>query len=954
MSLSFLGMLSLLLALMSLGIVRSVVAQQFGTISGMVTDSQTKEALVGATAVVVGTQLGAFCDVDGRFSIRQVPVGVHIVRFSTIGYKTIVWDSVVVTSRGVATIDAQLESETIQYTNETITVEVRKVENTDAALLTDRRKAAGVTNAISAEMISRNGSSDAAGAMTHVTGVTIADGKHIIVRGLGDRYTNSSLNGMALPSADPDRQSAPLDLISAGMLDNIVVLKTFTPDQPGNFTGGSVELNLKKYPEQGAFSFGTSSSYNSQASFSDKFLSYSGGSTDWLGIDDGGRDIPALVSRQGSDIPSVGSAFVNPDSSIALDKASRAFNTQMSPTVGSAPTNQSYTLNYGNKYSIGNRPLGMMASLNYKRNISFYENGKVGRWNNPGNVNTVNELSKDYLLNDTKSTDEVSWGGLVSLTHSLGVDQSVRANLMYNRSAETSSRYLFGELPRDLGEDEVFETRALGYTERQLSSFQAKGTHKFDFVKRVELDWQAGFANTQQNNPDLRFFSDDYRYIARRDTTVYSISPSKYPSPTHYFRNLDENTRDLKVNLVMPFTRNDIRGEVKFGVAALSKSRTFREKQYDYKSLGSSWGYTGDPNSYFANNVGNSNVNSSWSGLYVSDVTDLRNSYNGDQTILGTYAMLSYPISRKVTVITGARFETTKMTTLSLDPTEDVGSLSENDILPSLNVVYKTSQYINIRAAYGRTLARPTLREMAPFPSFEFINDYILSGNPNLQRTLVDNYDLRWEWFARPGEVMAVSVYLKNFSNPIERTIVDANGSVQFVNVESGQVYGLEFELRKRLDQLGSRFSNVFIAGNLTLVDSKVDIGETELTIIRAFDPNASSTRPMQGQSGYILNAELTYENAQRGTVISGMFNVFGERLATVSLGGTPDVYEQPRPEFDLTFSQRLLGSLKLKAAGKNILNSKYKKTHQYKGQEYIFQEYSSGSTFSLGLTYSP
>lgn len=923
---------------------------QYGTLAGTVENAATNERLVGATIALVGTQKGMVCNFDGEFNLMYIPVGVYDVRISMMGYTPTIVKHVEIKKNETTSITVQLADETVKI--DAVVVEARMVENNEGAMLRIRKNATGVTDAVSAEAMSRTGSSNAASAMKRVTGASVVDGNNIVIRGLGARYSSSSLNGMALPSANPDRQTAPLDLIGASALKNITVQKTFTPDRPGNFTGGSVDIQTRDYPDARILTFSASSSLNTRTSFSNDFLQYAGSPTDWLGIDDGTRALPGELQNGQSSIPSIGTALSNPDSAAALDRISRSFNSDMSAAPAKAPLNQSYTLTFGDKVKVAERPLGALFTANYKRNVKSYDNGITGRWVNTGNVSSVTELNNDFLLKDTKSTDNINWGGSGVLSYDAGSGTVFKANLMYNRGAEITSRYLIGSLPRDLSDNQTFETRALLFTERELYSGQFSAEHEFHLISNARLNWMVGYANSTQNDPDLRFFSDDFRYVARRDTTVYSISPSIYPSPSHYFRNLNEDTRNAQVDLSFPFSRKGHSGELKVGVSGLAKDRTFRERRFDYNALGSSWGYSGDPNSYFVSAVGDTSGDGRF-GLYISDATDLRNSYDGTQEIYAGYAMLKVPVTSQLLATVGARVETTDMSTVSLDENVPSGSLNETDALPSVNLTYNAGENTSFRLAYGKTLARPSLREMAPFPSFEFINDYILNGNANLRRTLIDNYDARWEVYSGHGELISVSGFYKRFTDPIEKTIVDPNGQVQFVNVDNARVYGVELEFRKSLGWISPKLANVSVNSNVTLLNSAVDIDSLELALIRGSDPGASAQRPLQGQSNYIINAMMSYNSLTSGSSVSAMFNVFGRRLSKVSIGATPDIYERPFASLDMTFSQNLFGRISIKGAGTNLLNSKFTEELTFKGRDYIAQQYGLGSTFSFGVKYS-
>jgi TonB-dependent receptor len=312
------------------------------------------------------------------------------------------------------------------------------------------------------------------------------------------------------------------------------------------------------------------------------------------------------------------------------------------------------------------------------------------------------------------------------------------------------------------------------------------------------------------------------------------------------------------------------------------------------------------------------------------------------------------PIINSLRLIGGARYEITKM---DIYGNNTSGFLDDKDLLPAISLIYQLTENMNIRTSYGKTLARPNFREKAPYANYNFTADFIFIGNPDLKRTLIDNYDLRWEWFLRPGEIIAVSGFYKYFKNPIERVInvlfQSEGGEVYYANINKAEVMGVEIEAKKRLDEVLEVLSNFSIGTNVSLIRSVVDIPPGELEVIRELVPNAESTRKLQGQSPYIVNVELGYQNVNSGTSISLFYNVFGDRLAEVSIGGTPDVFERSRPMLDFIASQSVLGNFNIKFSVKNILNSPYKLTHEFKGSEYIRTEYKTGASVSLGVGYS-
>lgn len=931
--------------------VASAQSSKAGKITGTLVDQETGKALPGAVVMLEGTTMGAAADLHGTFAIYNVPVGTYNVVIQLIGYSKTTVTAVEVTAGEAASVDVALQSEVL--TGQTVTVTAKALRNTEASLLKERQRSEAVSDAISAEGLSRVGAGNVADAMRQVTGASVVGGKYIYVRGLGERYSSAQLNGVELPSADPDKKAFQMDLLPSNVLENVVTLKSFTPDRPGNFSGGIVDVGTKDFPERFTLSLSTSSSYNASTTSNDDFLLYSGGGHDWLGMDDGTRDIPAEPANPNIEIFDIGEAYGDPQKAAELDRLSKAFNSEMAPSTKTGPINRSFSISVGDQIQVNDRPLGYTASLSYSRDFSYYDDGQVGSWRLPGNVSDANSLTAEYRFSDHKGSDEVMWGGLAALSYKVHPQHEIAANIIYTRSGESSARYLSGKFyDGNLSAASTFETRVLRYVERTVNSMQLRGESLFKGLGNARLEWTGSYTRNSQDEPDLRFFSDDYS-VEGTDTN-YSISPNIYKVPQRYYRNLDEDNVSFDAKISLPFTvATDREGTLKFGGAYTNKDRTFRERIFEYHSFDYDT-YTGDPESFFSDdNVGmmSDPGDAIRFGSYIVDASEDRSNYDGNQKISAAFGMVDFPVTRRLRLIGGARFEATRMNVLTWDASYAEGVLNDDDLLPSVNLVYQLDSDVNVRAAYGRTIARPTLREMAPFPSYDFANSYFLIGNPNLKRTLVDNYDLRFEWFSRPGEILAVSGFYKSFHNPIEKAIKNDNREIQFQNVGEATVFGAEFEARLRLDHLHASLASFEIGGNFSMVHSRVDIPEFELLVLRQSDPNADDTRPLQGQSPYVLNLNLGYENSDNGLMANLHYNVFGERLSEVSKGGTPDIYEQPFNSLDLNTSYRVLGDLKVKFAAKNLLDAKMKKVHHFLDVDYIYQEHSYGRSFSLGFS---
>ena len=665
---------------------------QTGTVSGAVLDRQTGDPLVGAIVFLEGTQIGITCDIEGRFQLFDVPVETYVLASSMIGYQDASIIGVEVQDGEVAKLTITLMPEALELDDEVV-VEAKALRNTGAALLKERQKAPAVSDAISAEEISRAGSGDAAEAMSHVTGASVVDGKYVYIRGLGDRYSSVQLNGSSLPNADPDKRSVPMDLFPTSLLDNIVTTKSFTPDKPGDFTGGAVNIGTKAFPDNFTLSVSASTKFNTQSSFNDQFLTYEGGGLDWIGVDDGTREIPSALANGDAEIPDVGAAYNDEEKALQLDEYSKSFSSVMAPTTTTAPLNQSYSVALGNQVSLLDKPFGFLGTLTYSNNSSFYDNGTSARWQLTSRE--ASTLTNNFNLADTRGSQEIAWGSLVTLSLKPAPTHELSITNMYNRNSEDVARYLAGAFPRDLEEDAMYETRVLKFTERQIQSLQLAGKHHFGGLGDLRAEWSASASSSAQEEPDLRFFTNNYVTLKNRplrdengevlrdgegnvlrgDIVDYSISPSIYPLPTRYFRDLDENNREFQLNLTLPFKQwQGINSNFKTGFLALDKARTFRERRYEFDQ--DDIDYDGQPDSFFTTEkVGLTSSNGSQYrfGSYVQDATQLSSNFDGDQQIYAGYAMLELPINTQLRLVGGTRLESTHIDVASQDSTKTAG-----------------------------------------------------------------------------------------------------------------------------------------------------------------------------------------------------------------------------------------------------------------------------------------
>ncbi|MGB5137201.1 MAG: carboxypeptidase-like regulatory domain-containing protein, partial [Candidatus Zixiibacteriota bacterium] len=490
-------------------------ATETGRIMGKIVNKDSGEPLIGAVVVVDGTKLGAQADLDGNYLINNVPVGAYRLIIQSVGYAKLTVENAVVTSGQATKLDFALKTEAV--VGEQVVVEATRLENTEAAMLSMRQQAPAAQDAISSEAISRSGAADAAAAMSKITGASVVDGKYSVIRGMEGRYSNTQIDGSQMPSTDPDKPAVQMDLIPAGLIDNIVVQKTFTPDQQGNFSGGSVNINTKDLPEQLTVKLSTSVSYNDNVSLKDGILTHAGSSKEWLGFDDGYRSAPEILSGSGFHTPGYTTVRTS-DSAVGahyLDQTAKDLSRDFTFSQRKAPLNQGYALSFGNLYSMFGRPLGILGSLTYNRSYSYSGDGVSRRWEVINNGGELTGLSRFQDYADERASEEVLWGGLLSANLAISPAHKLRFSFIRNQHGEKLSRHLEGYWSIYTEEDtQRLRSNVWQYTERSMQVFQYSGDHALNLplMKKSRLDWSASFAKNEQDDPDLRYWTDIANY----------------------------------------------------------------------------------------------------------------------------------------------------------------------------------------------------------------------------------------------------------------------------------------------------------------------------------------------------------------------------------------------------------------------------------------------------------
>ena len=895
-------------------------AQQGGAVSGVVVSTWDGTPLSGVTVSVRGTTLAAQTDVNGRFQLDNVPPGDQTLRFSKSSFAGVSVANVRVLMGQTTTVNGNLRPEFYEMEEYEVTAE--EFSEQTERIMVERQKSSTMIEAIGSEQFSRLGASDAAAALGKVTGASVADGKYAVIRGLADRYTSTTMNGNDLPSADPDRKAAQLDLFPAAFISKLDVKKMFTPDMPGGFAGGAIDIVTKGIPEQFLFNMSLGSSYNTESSLKKDFPLSDQGAMDWTAMDSGKRDLPGNSS--------------NP----------RAYHSyQMGPVPGDSFVNSSMSMSVGDSFTVFGRRLGFLAGVNYKNDYKLYREFRKVRYIDP-NLKSADKSGPRGVI-------EYNWGALGSIGFEPYEHQEIKFNYMYLQVAEDEAYALKG-FEDNTTEGYTLYQDVLHWTERNLNLMQLAGKHEFPYFNNVRLDWAGSQSTTTQDEPDQRLL----QYILNADTGKYELATASSPSkPARFWRELSEDNTSGRVDLTIPLpSYNSKDNLLKGGVAVSESQRDFEQSgvSINHNSTSSPFALTGDPQTL----VDPANTNYFSYSTFPDSKT-----YKGVSYIKAGYLMADYSPLEWLRLVGGARVESTdiRIDTFNLLSGQPLtpGKIKQTDWLPSLGVTFYVRENILIRGVWSETVVRPTYREIAPIDFYDLLDARTVTGNPNLKMSSSRNYDLGIEWYPRPGELISVSVFVKEISRPIEQEAITVNGdTVTYNNSPNAKVRGIEGEIRENLGSLWHPLREFTLSANVAFIESEVPYTQTQYDSHRYSFFDYTTKHPLFEQPEYVINTDITWEHAGTGTALTVAGSVVGRRLKTVGLG-TPDEYEEAAPVMDVFLSQKLGKHWKLKLSAKNILDPVYETTVTYPVHEYwpgkggkplVVKSYKKGITYGMSL----
>jgi outer membrane receptor protein involved in Fe transport len=912
---SFLGIFFLSLA------ATTVSDAQTGTIAGLVVDSETGETLIGVNVVIDGTSFGTTTDLDGRYSLQRIAAGSHDLAFSFIGYDRLVVRGVQVRAGGVVEISVSLEPEALGLGE--VIVEARAVLDNDAALVRLQARAPVIMDGISSAQIRRSPDSNSGDALRRVTGVSIFGGKFAFVRGLPERYSGTMLNGTPAASTEPDRRAFAYDMIPANLLENIVVIKSATPDLPGDFSGGMLQLNTISFPDRFTASVSYAGSVTPGVSF-EPFVHSTRGKWDFLGFDDGTRKLPSAFPKANLNTISVDSLSAMQGDLVAM------LPNNWSLSQRKAPINHSLSLSAGDAMSIGGMQVGLVGALLYR---STYDTRGIHR--------RALEDGADNLRFDLYGSQyryNVNWGGLLNLSVRPSAHHSFGIKNFYSRMADDSFTDLEG-MNWESNFDQYMV--AMHYLARDVYTGQLTGEHFFPLAgqgRGIQVRWDGYYNNTRRNEPDYRRLTYNRNAGEDEDRFAAVFGDVREATGGRFYSDLDERSAGAVLHVTVPVMGMRVstgglldRREREFQTRLIGAATPRRG--FDFALLRMPLDAIFDPANFHAN------------GFSITE-SRIASSYNASQDISAGYVMVDTPvspISRRIRLVGGVRVEHAEQNVMLLRADSLRVNRPDTDFLPSVNLTYRLSDQTNVRFAYSRNVNRPELREISPYSYYDFETQTTFYGNENLVRSTIQNFDARVETFPGMGQMLSASAFYKHFRDPIEAAVVSGSSlgaDRTMVNSEQATNYGVELEARYGIGFLASRLAASSVVGNYTRVWSEVSNTPTPGFVSR-------DGRALQGQAPYVVNLGLNLVEASSRTSLSVLYNRIGPRIAEVSSGFEADILEEPRDILDVVITQPIRARYELRFAARDVLGG----DQTFSQDGVVVRSNERFATYSLGVS---
>ncbi len=906
-----------------IGLPAPAAGQASGRIVGRILDAESGAPIAGAQVEVAEAPrpLRVTSAIDGRYALQDVPAGAVTLRVRLIGYRPKAVTGVLVPAGGVVEQDISLAGQVVEL--EELTVTAAAEGGSVARALDEQRTAPNIMNAVSAEQIGRSPDGDAGQAVQRVSGVSVQDGKYVVVRGLGERYTQTSLNGARIPSTEPERKVVPLDLFPSNLLEAVTTSKTFTPDQSGDFSGAQVDIRTREFPARSRFHLSIGSGYNS-ISTGEQTLVAPREQGDLFAIGASQREIPVVLAGFGNFLSSA-------PNQEQTNEIVNDFRNAWSPRTSTGAPPTSFDASLGGTAPVLGQPIGYLASLTYSLGWEAKLNQQRAQAM-PGSETGSTVVSDHFSGSSARSS--VLWGGILNLSTHLGSHSRLAFNNTLNRTADNEARSEVGFSENLAGN---FRIERLAYVERSLRSHQLLGEHQLG--ERHRLDWSATASHVTRDEPDR----SEFLYALETDpVTGNNLPPAWYSidnqGAVRTFSELDEDNFEGGLNYRFSLSSGETPHQLRLGGLYRHTDRTADNTAYSIISTT----LTRAERELAPEQIFDGRFAQPGDANFRLSPLGQGGSYSADDRLYAGYAMLDYAITNRLRFIGGARVERSEVEVRSQSTTGDLDAATPTytDLLPSAALNYQLGGNHMLRLAASQTLARPEYRELAEVQYREVLGGDNYRGNGDLKRTLIQNVDLRWEWYPNAGEVLSVGLFAKHFDLPIERIYKATSGTrvISFENADAGQNLGAEFELRKRLGGLASLLAPFTFFGNLTLMDSKVNFAQGS--------PYAE--RSMVGQSPYVVNLGLGYTAAGSDLSATLLYNVQGRRIVSTAELPLPNVYEEARHVLDLSLRLPVTAGMAVKADVRNILDQPYEFTQG----SVVRESYDIGRSFSLGFSW--
>ncbi|MGD8748500.1 MAG: TonB-dependent receptor [Balneolaceae bacterium] len=912
-------LLFIALSLTMIGRAQPNPSQNTGKIAGQVVDAKTGETVIGANVAITGTTKGAATDLDGKFSIRGLKPGIYSITVSYISYAKKKITGIEVNPGRAAMVNISLEPKTVGLDEVTVTAQANS--SSEAGLLSIQRKSVPMQDGIASEQISKIGDSNVGEAMKRVTGVTVENGKDIYVRGLGNRYSNIQLNGAQMPSTDPNKKEVPTDLLGTGLVNDIMVQKTYTVDQMAEFSGGSVKIKTKEFPYDRNFTVSYSSSYNTVSTLGST-LSSVGSSTDFIGYDNGMRSLPSVLKNQ----------RIGTDNAATFENA-LSNNWNLNRNRHALPS-QNISLSYANQLNQDKMPIGVVGNFSYKYNRKEEPN-KIERFMQGYNSDQSPD-KQNFLTNYTKNSgvEVADVSGMVNVFVKPSPVTKFGIKNLYSNSLNNTATIVQGQYQNGVTRQTVSD-----FDRRSIISSTLEGDTYFENFLSSKLFGHLSYNRAVHDRPDRR---------TTRYNKVRNSGPQQYrfqqfgDNNGHFFSTQKDNNYSGEIKYEMkPFNFLN----VAVGGNAMIKDRHFKARRISYRDQTSPF----LPNDLVfkspdvilrAQNIEGVGPDST-GYLELTEKTQFNQDfYNGHQNIYAGYINMDWKPIDRLTIGLGLRLEQSNQKVEVPDSLNgayhQVSKVDSTDLLPAVNVTYALNSRTNIRAAYSQTLARPSFREISNFSFADYQGGRRVYGNPDLTQTNITNYDLRFETYPQGGQLFSVGLFYKHFKQPIELfyRIVDAN-EVFYQNAPEANLYGVEVEGRKNITD------RLKLIANGTYIYSQTRMDSSSVSRV------AHLERPMIGQSPYVVNLSAFYTVPDWHMNFSLSFNTYGKRIVTVGKKQQQfDEYEQPFQKLGAKIDYTM-GRYYLSLEVDNLLND----VHEYKMGPVTTYKYKPGMIFNLGLT---